>query len=223
MGRREKYFSCLNHLWGLLKGHSVFCFTHGAPPRPTSDYMRKWGLTNLPLKDITAKIIVLWWSKGYLFWNGSYPSVALLMKGTASQSFERLRSAHSLPLKQSVSYLWHFPYLPAKLILPHTLHNMLLLQTSELPILPRGHLVFVVLVWTGEKYFEEALGRISMCGPITALWDLHYLFVLIISEARIFFVNSVNSAFDLKIKWCSFASYTTKGVLKSLARIVLTI
>lgn len=49
-------------------------------------------------------------------------------------------------LKHSVGYLWHFPYLPAKLILPHTLHNMLLPQTSELHILPKGHLVFVVLV-----------------------------------------------------------------------------
>lgn len=43
-------------------------------------------------------------------------------------------------LKQPASYLWHFPYLPAKLILPHTLRNMLLSQTaetSELPILPK--------------------------------------------------------------------------------------
>lgn len=83
---------------GLLKGHSVFCFTHGAPPQFTSEYMKKWGLTNLPLKDITAKIIAFWWSRGYLLWNGRYPSVTLLMKGTARQSFETLRSAHLLPL-----------------------------------------------------------------------------------------------------------------------------
>lgn len=106
----EKSISCVWTISGdrrdLLKGDSVFCFTHGAPPQFTSEYMRKWGLTNLPLKDITAKIIAFWWSRGYLLWNGRYPSVTLLMKGTARQSFERLRSAHLLPLSSILSAIY---------------------------------------------------------------------------------------------------------------------
>lgn len=74
-------------------------------------------------------------------------------------------------LKLSVSYLWHFPYLPAKLILPHTLHNMPLPQTSKLPILPKGHLVFEVLVWTGAKYCGDSLQRST--GENISVWPHH--------------------------------------------------
>ena len=87
---------------GLLKGHIVFCFTHGAAPRYASECMRKWGLTNPPFKVKTAQILSFWWSKGYLSWNSRYSSVTLLMKGTACTSFGRLGSDHSLTLSSSL-------------------------------------------------------------------------------------------------------------------------
>lgn len=120
-------------------------------------------------------------------------------------------------LKQSVSYLRHFPYLPAKLILPHTLHNVLLPQTSEPPVLPRGHLAFVVLVWTGGKYCGGSIQRST--GENIIVWPHHssLRFAWLTCAdykwgENFIFVNPVNSAFDLEINWCSFASYTPKGV-----------
>lgn len=59
-GKQKRYPSHLNYLWGLLKWHVVFCFTHGEAPRFTAKYMRKRGLTNPAFKEITAKIIAFW-------------------------------------------------------------------------------------------------------------------------------------------------------------------
>lgn len=102
-GKRKKYPPHLNLLWGrqgLTKEH-VFCFTHGAGPRFTCEYMRKWGSINSPFKERTTKIIAFWWSKGSLSWNSRYSSVTLLMKGTDSMSFGKLGSACSLALPSS--------------------------------------------------------------------------------------------------------------------------
>lgn len=41
----------------------------------------------------------------------------------------------ALSLKQPVGYLWHFPYLPVKLILPYKLRNMLLLASQQRPVI----------------------------------------------------------------------------------------